>query len=157
MNELFEERTWYYSKRLRHLFKWGGLARKWQHEYPHLFSDHDLSLTRHGSAHLFFEWLASITFFHSMGYRSHHKYECDNDPEGQGTFRRLLGEAFSDRYLENCTGSPDLLVVSQDESDWFLCETKGPGDRIGIAQRRMAKLIYNHTKRKVVLLSFKAI
>jgi hypothetical protein len=152
--QLFDNYQFLYARGLRVQFKSGELPKLWQMQYPQLFNKKDLSLTRAGSNYSFFEWMGAILLYHATGYLSYHKWDCENHPEKHALFCRLVDPRFKRKTKQDSRGSPDLFVVAPDHSEYFFCEAKGPGDKIGPRQRTFARYILRRTGRKVTVLNF---
>lgn len=57
-----------------------------------------------------------------------------------------------DRQLHGHAQGPDLLVWAPDETDFFFCEVKGPGDSLGPEQRRKFAALAAITRRPIRIL-----
>lgn len=119
------------------LWREGSLAEEWTSRFPNLFDEDDRRLVK-SQGHLgyhFVEWLAAIVLHHSTGYHSLvGKYEFASHARKREVIESLLSDetlaALEDRSTHGRVQSPDLLMYAPDLSDWFLCEVKGPGDRL---------------------------
>jgi hypothetical protein len=87
--------------------------------------------TDHQRRYNFYEWLAAVLIFESMGYLSLvAKYTAKSHLSKHAPLRSSLPPAIADWVFANESGQPDLFVYSASHKDWFFCEVKGPGDRV---------------------------
>jgi len=122
-----------FRKSQRDRFRSGDLIREWRKHYPNIFDAHDelVLQTPYQRTHNFYEWLAAVLIFESMGYLSLVvKYTAKSHASKHVPLRSCLTPPLADWVFKNETGQPDLFVYSVDHKDWFFCEVKGPRDRI---------------------------
>ncbi len=113
--------------------------REWKLRFPELFDEHDVAIAETQPDLHFWEWLAAIVLYHTMGYRALiEKYAYPKHTWKQETVARLLPNdvqrVLRDRTEHGSTQGPDLLMYAPDLSDWFFCEVKGPRDHLRPAQ-----------------------
>lgn len=120
----------------------GELPKEWANQFPQLFDSDDLRLagTQGPLGYHLVEWLGAIILYHLTGYESLvSKYEFHKHTRKQEILNRLLPKPvlglIRDHPRYGATQCPDLLAYSPDYTDWFFCEVKGPGDRLGERQR----------------------
>ena len=119
----------------RERFRSGELAPEWFRRYPELFDKLDLKLARNQPNYHFVEWLGAILLFESTGYRSLvESYVASTHPEKRRELQRIVGTDVADWMIKNDAGLPDLFVYEERTKDWYLCEVKGPRDKIGKRQ-----------------------
>jgi VRR-NUC domain len=126
----------------RDRFRSGELVREWRERHPQLFDERDEQVLRtaHQRRYNFYEWLAAVLMFESMGYLSLiTKYTAKSHPSKHGVVRSCLPAAIADWVFENESGQPDLFVYSVSHQDWYFCEVKGPGDRVRTNQETWRK------------------
>lgn len=117
----------------RERFRTGALVSEWRQRHDLLFDerDEDILRTEHQRKYHFYEWLAAILLFESAGYRSLvEKYTAVTHPSKRTTLREHVEPPVYDWLCANESGQPDLFVYRPNGGDWFLCEVKGPGDRV---------------------------
>ena len=118
------------------------LASRWREEYPNIFDDDDVRLTRLQQRNHFCEWFAAIHLFQSRGVLSLvEKYRRGKaHPRKKEHFEQLFSEAERRRLNEICADCavqpPDLLVYTSSFSQRGFAEVKGPGDRLSEKQLR---------------------
>jgi hypothetical protein len=128
-----------FCKSQRDRFRSGQLVREWRERYPKLFDKDDerVLLTDHQRLYNFYEWLAAVLIFESMGYLSLvAKYTAKSHSLKHAPLRNSLPSIVADWVFTNEPGQPDLFVYSTDHKDWFFCEVKGPGDRMRLNQEK---------------------
>src|SRR5437868_2598281 len=76
-----------------------SLARLWRNDYPNLFDDDDVRLSRLQPRNHFNEWFAAIYVFHSRGLLSLIEEYRRSHPRKKPIFERLL--SFDQRQLLN--------------------------------------------------------
>jgi hypothetical protein len=138
----------------------GSLAAEWAQRFPQLFDEDDLALAegpqgRRG--YHFIEWMAAIVMHQRTGYLSLvSKYEFARHRRKQAVVEQLLSPAvrtaLRDRAEHGRAQPPDLLMYAADLSDWFFCEVKGPGDRLGPEQVKKFRALAEMTGRPVRLI-----
>ena len=74
-----------------------SLARLWRNDYPNLFDDDDVRLSRLQTRNHFNEWFAAIYVFHSRGLLSLIEKYRRSHPRKKPIFERLL--SFDQRQL----------------------------------------------------------
>lgn len=134
------------------LWKDGVLAYEWARGLPELkeFFDADFFLFyRNQGVYLrlgygFFETLAAIVLYHATGYLPMFPtYNFEFPPSKQAIVQKLLPAdvlaVIKDQTEFGQTQAPDLLMYRRDHPDWFFCEVKGPGDRLGRNRRGSSK------------------
>src|SRR3970282_1109028 len=115
----------------RQRFQNGARAHEWHGRFPDLFDTDDLRLAKTQPDRHFFEWLAAVLFFESMGYWSLiEKYETKLHRRKIEHFSKTVPPHVRDFVLSNRAGLPDLFVFRPNSPDWFFCEIKGGPDRV---------------------------
>jgi hypothetical protein len=152
--------TIYSSQKQRELFKNGPLRQTWAKQYPQIFDFDDQRIAESQPNYHFFEWLCAVLFYNTFGYLSLlEQYEFKIHSEKQKKLATILPEPLVRFILDHKahTGAqcPDLLVYAPDFSDWFFCEIKGPGDKIGNKQKALFEEIVNRTGKEIGLLCFR--
>jgi hypothetical protein len=141
----------------------GRLAPEWARSFPQLFDADDLALAQGPQGprgYHFIEWLAAIVLHHSTGYLALvSKYEFPRHRRKQRVVEQLLPPAvraaLRDRSEHGRAQPPDLLMYAPDLSDWFFCEVKGPGDRLGAEQEKKCRALARMSGRPVRILRFR--
>ena len=147
----------------RGLFKDGILARQWAETYPSIFDAQDLKIALNQPDYHFYEWLAAVMFWHSIGYLSLvEKYEFKRHKRQQEILRKLIpSDLFvlvTDHRQEfGNTQVPDLLVYAPDMSDWFFCEVKGGTDRLRPEQENEFRIFSELSKKPIYMIEIKPI
>lgn len=146
----------------RELWKSGHLAAEWADRFPELFDELDVQLveTQAQFGHHFVEWLTAILLYHTTGYLSLvQKYEFRKHRRKEEIVEKMLPvdvlTILRDRKEYGHAQAPDLLVYAPDFSDWYFCEVKGPGDRLGPEQKRKFESLATVSGKPVRLLHFK--
>jgi hypothetical protein len=141
------EHTLYYSQKLRDLWP-DILAARWHSEYPGLFDDDDLRLTRNVSIYHFKEWFTAVHLFHHCGALSLvEKYGCDKKHPRKAEIRdRLMSKRQQEDLWRICNDecrvqAPDLLVYLPDFSKFWFAEAKGPNEPLSEGQRQSHSLL----------------
>ncbi len=131
----------------------GDLPRLWASRYWQVFDEDDLRLGLSQPDYHFCEWVGAICFFLTQGCLSLvEKYGCPSHLRKEVVLNRLTGPEFT-CFLEHAPQQPpDLLVYAPDYSDWFFCEVKGPGDRLGAEQEDFFGEIEARTGKEIYLL-----
>ncbi|MBN1186993.1 MAG: VRR-NUC domain-containing protein [Bacteroidales bacterium] len=117
-------------------FRNGNLIKIWKDTYPEIFDEDDIRLawSQGTLGYKFYEWLAAITIYNSMGYLSLlEKYEFPKHKKKHQIFKSLVPDNLFEFIMskkEKRSQCPDLLCYSIDKADWFFCEVKGKGDRL---------------------------
>jgi len=153
-----------YKISLRKNFQTEQLYKNWFEKYPKLFDKRDFenakNQARYGSH--FHEWLGAILLFQMTGWNSlQQKYQFKKHERKQQILNDLgakgLIEFFGNQKEKNFGSRqpPDLLVYSPDYTDWFMCEIKGPKDRLRKEQKEYFKELENVTNRQIKLLKLK--
>lgn len=143
-----------YKGELRKAFQFNQLYKNWYQRYPELFDELDLenakSQAEMGSH--FHEWLGGILLFQMTGWHSlQQKYQFKKHTRKQSILEKLEANSlinFFNNQKSNGFGSlqaPDLLVFSPDYSDWFMCEVKGPNDKLHKDQSEYFKALEKAT------------
>jgi len=140
----------------------GELSREWAKQFPQLFDADDLALAS-TQGHLgfhFVEWLGAIKLLELTGCLSLvSKYEFSKHRRKQEIVRGLLPDPvlalIRDHTRFGRTQCPDLLAYLPDYTDWFFCEVKGAGDRLGERQQRYFEELARVSGKPVRLLRFK--
>lgn len=128
-----------YKGEVREAFQFQKLYKKWYQRYPELFDELDLQNAKsqaEGGSH-FHEWLGAILLFQITGWHSlQQKYQFEKHSRKRSILEKLEANSlikFFNNQKSNNFGSlqaPDLLVYSPDYSEWFMCEVKGPNDKL---------------------------
>lgn len=150
-----------YKVSLRENFQTNQLYEDWFEKYPKLFDERDFenakNQARYGSH--FHEWLGAILLFQMTGWYSlQQKYQFKKHERKQKILRELGAQSlikFFENQKENNFGSrqpPDLLVYSPDYSDWFMCEIKGPEDKLRKVQKEYFQALENETETQIQIL-----
>ena len=154
-------RTFHYSAHQQQSFREGSLMCAWASAYPDIFDQDDFRLAAAQRDYHFFEWLAAILLFHTEGYLSLvEQYEFKCHKRKQEKLRHILASSpVLDLVLRRNKGAqcPDLFVYKPDGSDWFFAEVKGPGDRLGDAERALFSSLRDCTGSAVRIITFKPI
>ena len=139
----------------------GKLAQDWYNQYPAIFDEDDLRLTKTQPSNHFYEWLAAIVIFHSTGYRSlieKYQFTKDGHQRKQEIIERINSPALNTALLHygeyGKIQCPDLLVYAPDLSDWFFCEVKGGSDRLREKQKLHFQALQSLTGKAVRLVQF---
>ena len=140
----------------RDAFRAGGLRERWAKTYAPLglFDDDDLRIARAQPTSHFCEWLVAVGLFETMGWLSLvEKYQFAHERK-QDVLRRLGAESLlqfvaGQREAFGSLQVPDLLVYAPDFSDYFLCEVKGPNDRLRPEQVRYFRALRDETERTI--------
>jgi hypothetical protein len=147
------------TREQRQRFREGDLREEWAARYPALFDEVDLRQARNQVQFNFHEWLGAIVLLHTCGYESlQGGYTMSTHPRKREVFRRLTadhGEFFERR--DHPAQFPDLFVYSSVSGDWFLCEVKGPRDRLRPNQRELFARTYERTGRQIRVLRFREV
>lgn len=125
--------TFSFHRRQRSAFRDGSLVNQWLNRYPMLFDEYDARVlrTEQQRRYHFLEWLSAILLFESTGYLSMvEKYTAKSHPTKRERLRAILPPPVFEWLCANESGQPDLFVYHPDSGDWFLCEVKGPMDRV---------------------------
>lgn len=132
----------HYTPEQRQLWKDGFLWLHWYDKYPQLFDKRDLDQVKTQAVlnYHFVEWLSAIVLYNSTGYLSLvSKYEFSNHQRKHALLKELVSTELFEAIIQNRKSGgpqcPDLLMYHPDKSNWFFCEVKGPGDRLGKPQR----------------------
>ena len=110
----------------------------------------------------FFEWLAAVLIYQSFGYLSlQEQYEFKVQERKRAIVQALLTPdlfVLVTNHKDAFSGvqSPDLLVYAPDRSDWFLCEVKGPTDRLRPTQASYFDALSAATKKDIRIVRFRA-
>ena len=145
-----------YTSIQREAFRSGALLEEWASRYPQLFDERDVEITRKQLNYHFFEWLAAVLLYESMGYLSLvEKYETASHARKLETFRKAVPGEVYDFVLRNRSGVPDLFVYAPDLSNWFFCEIKGSKDVLRPNQIDRHAEIEAISGKPVVILSLK--
>lgn len=146
-----------YDAELRRAFAAGGW-REYADRYPELFDDLDVAQAR-SQASLgfhFHEWFAALVMHHATGYHALvGKYAFRKHVRKQEVLRSLTTEKIFSALCERRTRrtqAPDLLMFAPDRSDWFLCEVKGPRDRLRTAQTDYFETLFRSCGRPIYCL-----
>jgi hypothetical protein len=136
------------------------LASLWRKQYPNIFDDHDLRITRKGRQRElhFCEWFGAIYLFQKDGAYSLVEKYCYQKaaPAKYSTFLRVLGSERVDALDAICerlrVQPPDLFVYLSDASRCWFAEVKGPRDRLSDAQTRSHQQIARELKLPVEII-----
>jgi len=145
-----------YTESQRDRFRSGELVRIWARQYAKIFDKDDIRISRKQPNYHFFEWLAAITIYNSMGYISLvEKYEFQNHEKKQRILRKLMtNEQIAQIYLHGAQ-CPDLLAYSPNYKDWFFCEVKCSMDNLRKKQIRYFEKLYKFTGKRTCVIEFK--
>ena len=149
--------TIYCTQQLRDLWP-VPLALQWRQQYPDLFDDDDLRLTKLQNRNHFCEWFAAIHLFQSRGVLSLiEKYRRkEAHPHKWERFVRLLSPEQRDLLNNICKSCavqpPDLLLYAPDLRDFWFAEIKGPRDDLSEKQRRSHTAITEQLKVSVEMI-----
>ena len=143
----------------------GELWREWAEKHADIFDQRDIQIaaTQAGpSMRLHFhEWLAAVLLYHSYGYLSLvEQYEFKIQERKQQVIKRLLPSEVYNLVTDHSLSfgkvqCPDLLVYSQDLSDWFFCEVKGPRDRLRESQTRFFEELARVSNKEIRVVRFR--
>lgn len=142
----------------RVLWRAGHLATQWRNAYPSVFDDYDLELARNRAwRRHYYEWAAAVHFYMTLGWCSLvAKYEFVAHERKRLIMERILRpevvDLLRDRKRHGRAQAPDLFVYSPDETDYFFCEVKGPGDSLRAEQRKKFTALAELTHRPVRIL-----
>jgi hypothetical protein len=142
----------------RDAWRAGELAGQWQTTYPRLFDAQDLQLARNrGWRRHYYEWASALHFYMTRGWYSLvAKYEFSSHDRKRRVAERILKPdvmaILRDREKHGPAQAPDLFVYSPDETDYFFCEVKGPGDSLHVNQRRKFGVLARVTRRPIRIL-----
>ena len=126
------------------LWQQGKLQKYWVEKYPELFDERDLSFFVNQQGRHFFEACAAIWWLQHGYYCLVEKYDIkspkERHPRKEKVFHQLVSPSQFERWwaaksANQRTGPPDLFVYKPDLSEWFLCEVKGPTDKVRKPQR----------------------
>lgn len=157
----FETLATFTTHRDQHvLFKSSDLVAEWARSYPMIFGADDVRLasSQGGLGYHFYEWLAAVLVYHTLGHLSlveQYQYESHK--------RALLAEIMSPdvmSYISNhpefgSMACPDLFVYLPNLSDWYFCEVKGPGDRLRPKQEAFFRELSARTEKPVRMIEFR--
>ncbi len=152
-----------YHERQRERFRTGQLVIEWHESYPSLFDKQDFKIAAN-QAHLgyhFFEWLAAIILYKSLGLLSLvEQYEFRVHQRKQEVLTKTMSEKMLSLIREHQSEfgnvqCPDLLVYAPDYSDWFFCEVKGPGDRVRDNQLKFFEALAEAGKKPIRVIKFR--
>ena len=153
-----------FNEDLRTKWKARHLYEEWASRYPFIFDADDLRQARNQgpTGYHFYEWLAAITLFHTIGFLSLvSKYEFEKHERKQQVVERIFPSGLPrvDRSSlgVGATQFPDLLVYSEDYSQWFFGEVKGPGDRFSNRQKMLFAELSTVTGKPIRVIRFKAL
>lgn len=140
----------------------GELWREWVAQYRNmLFDEDDYRLAENQAAlgYHFYERLAAILIFQSMGYYSLvEEYEFKKHKRKQNILHQLVSAdllaLIDNRETYGNVQCPDLLAYAPDFSDWFFCEVKGPKDRLRSRQEDYFRAIVEVTGKSIRLIEF---
>lgn len=139
----------------------GRIAPDWCAALPNVFDDDDLRLARKRWSHgrHYFEWAAARHLHAQNGwYVLVAKYEFRNHKRKRAIVERMLTPAVLEVVRGRTPGraqAPDLLVYAPDESDFYFCEVKGPGDTLRDAQLQKFARLAALTRKRVRILRCK--
>ena len=161
MTSLITFGTFPVASHQRDRFMHGQLSQDWYEKYPAIFDEDDLRLARSQPTYHFFEWLAAILLYLSIGYHSlieKYKYTKGGHKRKQEIIERLnsasLNAALAHRGDYGNVQCPDLLVYAPDLTDWFFCEVKGGNDKLSIKQELHFQALQELTSKPVRLVQF---
>ena len=137
------------------------LAKRWAAEYPQLFDDDDVRLTRFQAKYHFVEWFAAIHIFQRDGVRSLvEKYTFGTHPLKRARLDTLLTEQQSGALHEirKSIGvqPPDLLLYDAGSLIGF-AEVKGPGDLLREKQLESHRMIRRRLRVPVEIVNVKLV
>jgi hypothetical protein len=150
-----------YRKCQRELFRGRNLASEWFKSYPQIFDKDDLRLAKSQPRYHFFEWLGAIILFNNTTCLSLvEQYQFPSHKRK----RKMLADVVPDNVFKLITshkeafGSvqcPDLLVYNPANKDWFFCEVKGPGDKLGTKQSQFFDALEQVSQKPIRIMRFK--
>lgn len=117
-----------------------GLAREWLEQYPQLFDEVDLGLTRTQPWLHFWEWYAAIHILERDGaYSLVEKYDCPKShPAKAARLASIVSEGqlhFINTFLDrHGVQVPDLFIYMPGTHRFWFAEVKGPTDRVSAKQ-----------------------
>lgn len=111
----------------------------------------------------FFETLGALILYHATGYlplSSTWNFEFPVEEENAAV-EKLMGSDLlrlirDQRTEAGQTQAPDNLMYAPDFSDWFFADAKGPGDVLGVLQRKKFEAIAEMSGRPIRLLHFRS-
>src|SRR5690242_364239 len=170
MLENIELGTFPFTLQQRNRFQSGELWQKWTSRYPAIFDSLDVGLAktqaREGMGYHFYEWLAAILIYESMGYLSLvEQYEFQSHTRKRHIVEKCVSaelfQLITDHKNEfGGVQCPDLFVyssVSLELPDWFFCEVKGPKDSISKDQQRFFARLANVSGQPVRIVRFRQV
>ncbi|MBS3776123.1 MAG: hypothetical protein KGY70_13095 [Bacteroidales bacterium] len=140
-------------------FKSGHLINKWAGAHPEIFDEDDLRLAREEAkyGYKFYEWMAAVIIYNTIGYfslmkeyeltsheRKHEAFKQIVDPK---TFQYIMAPKEEENYC------PDLFCYSVDIDDWFFCDVKGKEDEWNLDRLAFFKNLKNITGKEVRLVT----
>jgi hypothetical protein len=152
-----------YDQHQRELFKNGELIKQWAIQYPFIFDEQDKNIAEHQAqaGYHFFEWLAAIVIYESLGLLSLiEQYEFAVHQRKQKVLNQILPTKVQLIIRDHKADfgniqCPDLLVYAPDYSNWFFCEVKGPNDQLGQKQDKFFEALINVGERPIWMIKFK--
>jgi hypothetical protein len=144
----------------RELFRSGILMKEWAEKYPDIFDAEDANIDANQPDYHFYEWLAAVLLWESLGYLSLvEKYQFKRHKRQQDILRQYLPTPVFElvtNHTQEYGGvqAPDLFVYSPKSADWFFCEVKGPRDRIRAAQSIFFGAICRQAQRPIYMMKF---
>jgi hypothetical protein len=151
----------------RRRFQTGELWQEWTRRYPDIFDDLDRAIAKTQApkrmGYHFYEWLAAVLIFESMGYLSlveHYEFKKHKRKQ-EIVHARVSPELFKlithhskDYGRVQC---PDLFVYSLETADWFFCEVKGPKDAVRERQRQFFEALETTSGQPIRIIRFKKV
>jgi hypothetical protein len=156
------EITLEYDERQRERFRSIQLVSEWHDKYPCLFDkqDFEFALNQASKGYHFFEWLAAIVLYESLGMLSLvEQYEFKSHKLKQGILDKMLPEKVRTLVVDHKKDfgnvqCPDLFVYTPDYSGWFFCEVKGPKDKIQANQKSFFDSLREASDKTIGLIKF---
>lgn len=148
-----------YRPAQREAFVAGPLRERWAGRCPELFDDRDLALARSRPQKHFYEWLAAVALYESTGWLSLvEKYQFPRHERKRNVLRRLGASVLLDffdaqREVFGALQAPDLFLYDPDETDYALCEVKGPTDSLRPEQQACFLALHEAADRPIHLVT----
>jgi len=145
----------------KELHKNGVSWKKWIIDYPMIFDEKDQQYLRSQSqyGYLLFGSLTAIFIYNSTGYIPvFGSYFNKGHVRKRKIVKSIVSPATWD-LLENMKEwecqPPDVFAYAPDESDYFFCEAKGPGDKIRPKQEKYFRELERVSGKPVYTVTYK--